>query len=151
MLGSRLVRSMLIAALVLTGAACEEEPQPPEFHGQLRATAASLTIPVKIRCSKDMWERTGARTKIEAKVTEGEFDTVTAEFSGTQLSELLQALSLRFDELDEDDPVAERMYYGIAVQVEPISRAPYDGGKVPVIDLDYAEAIASSRPDSPRG
>lgn len=136
MFGARIATCAVAAAVMLT-AGCGGH-SPPQQKARLRKAAGVAVF--RIRCSQDLWDRTGGQAGINAKVTKGNDGLVTVDLSGPQLVDLLESLdwAAHVHLGEEADPLAARMYDAIAPRVDAIQPTPRAGEPIPEVVIDDA-------------
>ncbi len=148
MLRRHLMGLALVSVVLLGSAGCDSTP--PQ-HGERLRKAAGLTA-FKIRCHKDLWERTGEKYDVKGKITKGINGIITIELSGPQLVDLLRELN-RYAHPpgfgNASVPEAQRMYDAIAPAVDAIKATPRGNETVPEVVIDDASSTAPSASTSP--
>ncbi|MEV3927046.1 hypothetical protein [Actinomadura coerulea] len=153
----RIVLTVLAVTAVLAGglAGCGDSK-----HDERLKKAAGITA-FRIRCTQDLWNRTGGhkaswgdnyRDPVKARVIERHGETITLEMTGPHLVDLLNKLH-HMDGPGASDPLARRMYEAIAPQIDAVQATPAQGAPVPevVIDDTVGTAPASPTASSPAG
>lgn len=135
----------MVAAVLLGMGGCSDYPS--QHDERLRKAAGVVTF--RIKCSKDLWERTrdaGSTTEVKAKAVKDIGDGMASvELSGPQLVDYLKVLSDdSFGWDSPSNPLAERMYNAIAPEVDKIRGPLKPGDPVPEVTLNDAAVPAPS-------
>lgn len=143
----------LTALLAVAGCS---DPHPKQQPERLRKAAGVTAF--RIRCTKDLWDRTGGhkdsfgdnfRAPVKAQVTDQGNGVIVVQLNGPQLVDLLKKLDYKAHRFDgQGDPLAQRMYDAIAPTVDTIQATPAAGAQPPQVVIDDAVINAPAAPST---